>query len=358
MAAKPTYNATLPFIKTPWEGNPLDEKKRYRNLGSFTEWGWDAVWRWQTGPRPYKEQKKADRWRPDLVRMQDRSSWPENGIAWLGHATFLIRLDGMTLITDPVLGNVSLMKRKTELPIQVRDLQGIDLLLMSHNHRDHCDLSSVRELTRQNAGLQCYTGLGIGPLMQSAGFAADRITSAGWYQQFPEINGIRIYYLPSKHWSRRYLWDMNTMLWGSFIIQSPQWTIYFGGDSGYDRHFKEIGALFPSIDLAILGVGAYEPRWFMKDSHTAPEEAAQAADDLQARWWIPMHFGTFDLGDEPVSQSLEILRKRDAARMSQESLARAEGSSGQVEPEALASRWVSPPLGQWLQLGTGLSAGH
>lgn len=352
MTARPTYNDQLPFIREGWQGNALDEKGRYRNSGSFKEWGWDAVWRWQTGPKPFKAQKKADKWRPEQVQMHDSTSWPENGIAWLGHATFLIRLDGLTLITDPVLGNVSLMKRMTPLPVRIQDLQDIDVLLMSHNHRDHCDLPSIRRLASQNPDLVSYTGLEMTSLLRSGGLKTNAITTAGWYQSYPAIGDVRIHYLPSKHWTRRYLRDTNTMLWGSFIIQTPQLTIYFGGDSGYDQHFKEIGSMFPSIDLALLGVGAYEPRWFMKDSHTAPEEAAQAADDLGARWWIPMHFGTFDLADEPISQPLELLRKRDVI-LNNGSIPITQNDAGRNEDMPIASRWVLPAIGRWMQLDHG-----
>ncbi|MCB0657320.1 MAG: MBL fold metallo-hydrolase [Saprospiraceae bacterium] len=335
MAIRPTYNDQLPFLIEDWQGNPLDEKGLYQNQGSFTMRGWSDVWKWQTGPKPFKEQKKNDNWRPDVLSMRDPASWPADGIAWLGHATFLIRLDGVTLITDPVLGNVSLMKRLTELPMAISDLQEVDVLLLSHNHRDHCDVPSLKELYSRNADIITYTGLALDPLLKSTG-ASGPVTPAGWYQSFPEIQGIKIHYLPAKHWARRYLWDTNTMLWGSFMIQSSRHTVYFGADSGYGSHYQEIGRLFPGIDLALLGTGAYEPRWFMGDSHMAPEEAARAARDMGVRWWMPMHFGTFELGDEPISQPLEILQNLAA-----------------IDPSSAAVEWVSPKLGQWLDLATG-----
>jgi L-ascorbate metabolism protein UlaG (beta-lactamase superfamily) len=132
--------------------------------------------------------------------------------------------------------------------------------------------------------------------------------TAGWYQQYI-TEGFELYFLPARHWAKRGLNDTNRRLWGSFLLKINGKTIYFGGDSGYGSHYKDIAKLFPEIDYAILGIGAYEPEWFMQDNHSSPEKAYQAFKDLKARYFIPMHYGTFDLSDEPIGKPQRELEK-------------------------------------------------
>ncbi|HTH38555.1 MAG TPA: MBL fold metallo-hydrolase, partial [Pyrinomonadaceae bacterium] len=133
------------------------------------------------------------------------------------------------------------------------------------------------------------------------------IKTAGWFQQYDTGGPVKIYFVPVRHWSRRGLFDTNERLWGSFVIQCDAATIYFGGDSGYGRHYREIGELFPSIDYFLLGIGAYEPRWFMEPNHNNPGDVVKAFRDSGARALVPMHYGTFDLSDEPPGQPLKFL---------------------------------------------------
>ena len=133
---------------------------------------------------------------------------------------------------------------------------------------------------------------------------------AGWYQEFQtQHQGLRITYLPAQHWCRRGLNDFNLRLWGSFMIQLGDYTIYFGGDSASGSHFKKIGQLFPNIDLAILGVGAYKPAFMMKDNHTNPQEAYEAFQQLGAKRLFPMHYGTYDLSNEPISKPFYTIQQ-------------------------------------------------
>lgn len=138
----------------------------------------------------------------------------------------------------------------------------------------------------------------------------NQIQEAGWYQQYNTTSDIAIDYLPSQHWSRRWLTDTNVHLWGSFMIQNKtnNKTIYFAGDSGYGQHFLDIGNEY-NIDIAMIGIGAYEPQWFMQSAHTGPTDAYRAFTDLKAKYWIPMHYGTFDLSDEPIFYPEQILRE-------------------------------------------------
>ena len=118
--------------------------------------------------------------------------------------------------------------------------------------------------------------------------------------------------MPSRHWSKRGLFDTNRRLWGGVCLVSDSTTIYMSGDTGYGSHFRDVGMLFPSIDYAIMGVGAYSPRWFMSANHISPEQAVQGFHDMKARHFIPMHYGTFDLSDEPISEPMRLLRQMEA----------------------------------------------
>ena len=149
----------------------------------------------------------------------------------------------------------------------------------------------------------------------------NNIQTAGWYQQFAiDEPGISITFVPARHWSRRSLADTNKRLWGGFVLEINDTRIFFSGDSGYDTHYKQIGAIFGGFNYAIMGIGAYEPKWFMHPMHQSPEEALKAFDDLQSQRFIPMHYGTFDLSDEPLQQPLTDLKKAAAAMNVQEKL--------------------------------------
>jgi L-ascorbate metabolism protein UlaG (beta-lactamase superfamily) len=164
-----------------------------------------------------------------------------------------------------------------------------------------------------NPGAVILTGLSMTGLLRSWNIQ-NPIVEAGWYQSYSIASATRITYLPAKHWNRRGLRDMNTMLWGSFMIEQDGKHIYFGADSGLGMHFKEIHALYPSIDYALLGIGACEPYWFMHTAHTGPEEALMAYADLGATHMIPMHYGTFDLSNEPIWYPGEQLQQLQAEK--------------------------------------------
>ena len=132
---------------------------------------------------------------------------------------------------------------------------------------------------------------------------------AGWYQQYKTVSEVSVYFLPTRHWSKRGLSDENKRLWGAFVIQSIDKTIYFGGDTGYDNHFKELKQLFPKVNMAIIGIGAYKPEWFMHPNHVSPQDAVKGFNDTGAEIFIPMHYGTFDISDEPVGEPLRIVQQ-------------------------------------------------
>lgn len=299
MSPRPRFNPVLGFTREGWTGNPLDDKGRYRNLDGASERGYSDLLRWQLQRNPLKAQKKGQQ--PPITVTENRKLTHdrEEGFTWLGHATYVFTIGGLHLITDPVFYDVAVVKRHTALPCSVTDLKGIDIILLSHNHRDHMDRRSLTELCTLNPNAIILTGLGIGALLRSWGIV-NRVEEAGWFQSYTQESVLRITYLPARHWNRRGLTDLNEMLWGSFLIEHEGMRTYFGADSGLGEHFQLIGELYPGIGHAFIGIGAYQPEWFMHPSHTGPEDAVTAFEQLGARQWVTMHHGTFDLSDEPI----------------------------------------------------------
>lgn len=303
------HNKNLAFTKPDWYGNPLNKKGLYTNLFGDDIKSAVDVFRWISGPKPFsflkKNQASSLQWQ-QIANIKDKS---ENAIIPVGHACFIIDLNGIRLMIDPVTAPNRFLKRYTKVPFQADDLDNVDYLLLSHNHRDHIDKKSVLQICKINPQAIILKGLEIGRQLKRWG-VKNEIQEAGWYQQFNTNENIAIDYLPSQHWSKRWLRDTNINLWGSFMIQDKKSnkTIYFAGDSGYAPHFLEIGNNY-TIDIALIGVGAYEPQWFMKTVHTGPDDAVKAFKDLKSKKWIPMHYGTFDLSDEPIFYPEQILKE-------------------------------------------------
>jgi L-ascorbate metabolism protein UlaG (beta-lactamase superfamily) len=199
-----------------------------------------------------------------------------------------------------------LLKRLSGLPCDVSELKGIDYVIISHNHRDHFDNKSLKEIFNNNPNSLALVPLRTGKLIEKL---SGKYEEAGWYQQLSTNEKIKIYFMPSHHWCRRELSDNNKMLWGSFIIQSDTTTIYFAGDTKYDTHFEEISKFFPKIDYALMPIGAYMPPYIMKAAHMSPQEAVEAANKLKTKNFVPMHYATYDLSDEPIGEPLRFLKK-------------------------------------------------
>lgn len=245
------------------------------------------------------------RW-PEKVPVTPREI-PRRGDAtftatWVGHSTMVLQTSRGNVLTDPVWSNrVSPVSfagpRRVAAPgVRFEDVPAIDLLLLSHNHYDHCDLPTLRKVIgRWNP--HCVTLPGNGRWLERCG--SRRVEELDWWER-SGYDRLAITVTPAQHFSGRTPFDRNRALWGSFVIDSGDAKIYFGGDSGYGAHFQAIGERFGGFDLAWLPIGAYEPRWFMRDIHMNPADAVMAHRDLRARVSLAMHFGTFQLTPEAI----------------------------------------------------------
>ena len=237
-------------------------------------------------------------------------------ITFIGHASFLIQGGDTNVLIDPVYyqraSPVSFAgPRRIRAPgVRFEDLPDISLVLLSHNHYDHCDLGTLKRLDRRFHP-QFVTPLGNGGLLRSAGIR--QAVELDWWET-TSASPLPITLTPAQHFSARGPFDRNRALWSGFLIEAGGRRILFAGDSGYGSHFSEIGSRLAPIDLALLPIGAYEPRWFMKDIHMNPAEAVQAHLDLRSRQSIAMHFGTFQLTTEGIDEPVRELGKALAER--------------------------------------------
>lgn len=224
------------------------------------------------------------------------------GATWIGHATVLVRLGGVAFITDPVFSKRASPLRFAGPPrlvapgVPLEALPPLDFALLSHDHYDHTDLPSVRALAAR--GVPFVVPRGLGALVRRAGARAIEL---GWWDS-AEVNGARVHCVPARHFSGRGLFDRNRRLWAGFVVERDARRFYHAGDTGSFDGFAEIGRRFGPLDLAALPIGAYEPRAMMRHVHVTPEEAVQAGLAVGARATLGMHWGTFDLTDEPLDE--------------------------------------------------------
>ncbi len=289
--------------------------RRFFNPGVDTDKTLRDLWRWRRNSRPA-------RW-PTHVGLPVFPPPPVAAMAgefvltWIGQSTVLIQIEGCNILTDPIFSQraspVSWAgpKRVRDPGIAFDSLPPIHLVLLSHNHYDHMDLPSLKRIDARWAP-PVITGLGNGRTLRPAGIR--HVVELDWWDEHTPVDGINVRYVPAQHWSSRSIVDRRRALWGGHVVTTPAGTLFFAGDSGYGPHFGEIGRHYRP-DIALLPIGAYEPRWFMADQHMNPDDAVRAHIDLGAALSLALHWGTFQLTDEAIEAPLSALieAKRDHA---------------------------------------------
>ncbi len=225
-----------------------------------------------------------------------------DSITWAGHATYAIQLGGRVVVTDPMFADAIwwVVKRHAPPAFGTEAVPAGAVVVISHNHYDHLNEPSVRALAAKGAAFVCP--LGLAGLLREWG--ARQVTELDWWQS-ATVRGVRITSLPVQHWSRRMGMSYDSTLWCGYLIERNGRRVFYGGDSGYFVGFKEFGRLYPGIDAALLGLGAYYPRWFMHYAHMDVAEAMRAFTEMGARYLVPTQWGVFGLGDEPATWPLK-----------------------------------------------------
>jgi len=298
-----TQLTTLPFAPDPAKPHHSEvgflNNYRQRESGahttSFLKWQLESPW-WSWQPI---EMPKADN---DPAFLKANRS--ESTLTWIGHATFLLQVAGTNILTDAHFSEraspLSFIgpERLTPLGLEFNDLPTIDYVVISHNHYDHLDVKTVQLLHERDDPL-FIVPLGLKAWFNEQG--VKNVQELDWWEA-TEFKGWQITAVPDQHFSARTPWNRNHTLWAGWVMEMAGQKFYFAGDTGYSADFAEIGRRFASIDLAMIPIGAYEPRWFMQAMHVNPEEAVKIHQDVQARYSVGMHWGTFRLTDEPFDE--------------------------------------------------------
>ncbi len=253
---------------------------------------------------PWPDQVESKQYKP----LFERSN--ELVITVINHATALIQIDNINILTDPHFSQRASPfsfigpKRVVKPGIAIDDLPLIDIVLISHNHYDHLDLDSLRIIAKKHKP-KILAGLETKDFLAEQGI--EKAQDLDWWQEVSQGN-LKITFVPAQHWSARGLFDRREMLWGGFYLKGSR-SIYFAGDTGYGSFFKMIKEKLGAPDVSLLPIGAYEPRWFMKAAHMNPADAIEAFKDLETKTMIGIHFGTFKLTDEGYNDPKTFLKK-------------------------------------------------
>ena len=246
---------------------------------------------------------------PERVKIETSYQWQElapdqiNYAVWVGHATYLINNGDINILTDPIFSKraspIGFAGPKRMIPpaMQLNDLPKIDAVVVSHNHYDHFDIWSLKKLYKLNPETIFMIPVGDKKKLIKAGIK--NVVEMNWWESL-KVSNTTFHFTPVQHWSKRGLFDRNKSLWGGWFMQTDALALYHAGDTGYSSDFKTTHERLGAPDYSFIPIGAYDPRWFMKDSHVKPEEAVQIALDLNTSRSFGMHWGTFTLTDEPV----------------------------------------------------------
>lgn len=267
-------------------------------------------WKWR------KESKKPEPMSFPLAKndptfLQENRS--QKTLTWIGHASFLIQIDGINILTDPHLTKRASPvvfagpSRTTPPGLDINDLPEIDVIVISHNHYDHLDYQTILNITRKQITNQplILVPLKLKKLVES--FGARNVKELGWWDT-TNFKNLNIHAVPVQHWSNR-SFNTNKTLWCGWVFENKNFKCIFVGDTGYSKDFATIQQRFGHMDLSLIPIGAYAPRWFMKYHHCNVDEAIQIHKDLKSKKSIAMHWGTFQLTDEPMDEPIKLLKK-------------------------------------------------
>jgi len=278
----------------------------YKNLdGTTPDKGFSAIFKWQVVDRVAGKRRDAGPFTTPR-RENDGALLREADprLAWIGHATWAMRLGGKLVVTDPIWSDrVGPTKRNTAPGIALEQMPAPDIVTVSHAHYDHLDVPSLRRI---GPAPLYVVPKDCGEILRDAGLP--RVVELAWWETHRE-GDLAITLVPAQHWSMRVPWDRNKRLWGGFVYESNEGVAYHAGDTAFSEDvFRKIRDRAPRIDWAILPIGAYDPQWFMQPQHMGPEEAGRAWEILEAKVLVAMHWGTFKLTDEPLGEPPERMR--------------------------------------------------
>lgn len=287
----------------------------YRNIYQSDDSGFIDLltWRWN---RLWKKIPPAEAYHFSLAENDThflRSNRDQTTMTWIGHATVLLQLDGKNILTDPHFSEraspVQWIGPRRVVPpgVPLDELPSIDLVVISHDHYDSLDSQTIVSLRNREGGEKTHFFVPLGLKLWLEDLGVTRVTEMDWWEEH-QINGLEVIAVPVHHWSKRGWLPRNTTLWAGWVIRSPQFRFFFAGDSGYTPIFREIGRRLGPFDLSAIPIGAYEPRWFMRNHHMSPEEAVDVHLDVRSRKSVAIHWGTFMLTDEPLEEPPKRLK--------------------------------------------------
>ncbi len=300
--SEPPFDPALPPHGVPgrWRNPPGS----VRNRGTRADW-WKFLREFGFGPASVKQPAipAGHVLDEDEALAGLAATGTQDSATWLGHACFLLRLDGMTVLTDPFLGlraspfAFAGPRRYAGTGIGIDRLPPVDIVAISHNHYDHLDTATLRRLVARNPRIIAVTALGCGPLLRKLGF--EMVHELDWGQHIA-LGSLNVTAVPAVHFSSRGLFDRNHTLWCGFAIRGLQRSVYFAGDTGWGEVFESAGDRFGPFDLGLVPIGAYDPRALMQAVHADPEEALRIGLAMQAHRLAAMHWGTIALTTEPA----------------------------------------------------------
>jgi L-ascorbate metabolism protein UlaG (beta-lactamase superfamily) len=311
------------------QSKPHHGKDGFRNIYieddtrffDFLKWRWNRLGKDIPGHEDYDfPLAKND---PEFLRSNNE----KGTLTWIGHATVLLQLKGNNILTDPHFSEraspVQWAGPKRVVPpgISLQELPPIHMVVISHDHYDSLDEQTIVKLHQREGGTKTLFLVPLGFKSWFEGLGIKRVIELDWWERHEEAD-LKITAVPVQHWSKRGLSPRNKTLWAGWVIQANDFRFFFAGDTGYAPHFKEIGHKLGPFDLSAIPIGAYEPRWFMRNYHINPEEALQIHLDVRSKKSVAIHWGTFMLTDEPLDEPPRRLKQaiRENGRSEEEFL--------------------------------------